>query len=327
MIKKEIVLGELLRSNDYISGSYLGRILNCTRAAISVYIGQLRNEGYVIDSVTNRGYKLISAPNALIRELLTPYLNSRRTKTVLCVDSTPSTNLLLRSMAEEGAPDGQVVIADSQTKGRGRLGRDFYSPMGKGIYLSMLLRPDCPPEKTLTLTPCAAVAAVRAIEKTTGIRPSIKWVNDLLLGGKKTAGILTEMSIEAESGSISYIICGIGINVLEDETDFSEELRNIATSIKLYSGKTCFRAALAAALIEEFDHMRKNWLSDSNGYLEAYRELCVTKNCAITIHEPSGKQRTAHAIGIGDDFSLEVVNEDGSRESLKSGEVSIRPLA
>ncbi|MBR3232596.1 MAG: biotin--[Lachnospiraceae bacterium] len=201
-MKKEQILEELLMADGYLSGEELGRKMNCTRAAVSGIINKLRDEGYTIDSVTNRGYRLTGTPNVLTPELVAAQLGPERAKTVLVLPEIDSTNKYLKKLADEGAPDGQVVIADCQTRGRGRMGREFYSPKNKGIYFSMLMRPDILPEQAFNVTPCAAVATARAIEKTAGVSPAIKWVNDLLLGGKKIVGILTEMTLEAETGRV-----------------------------------------------------------------------------------------------------------------------------
>ena len=322
-MKKEQILSELLKADGYLSGEELGRKMNCTRAAVSSIINKLRDEGYTIDSATNRGYRLTASPNVLNTELITARLSEERAKTVLFLPEIDSTNKYLKKLSDEGAPDGQVVIADCQTRGRGRMGRDFYSPKHKGIYFSMLMRPDILPTEAFNVTPCAAVAAAKAIEKTAGISPSIKWVNDLLLGGKKIVGILTEMTLEAETGRVGSIICGIGINVLEEEEDFLPELRGIAGSIKTASGIECSRAALAAALIEEMDILRAGWLTDRASFLGAYRNRLITRG-PIVIHDLVGNKKTADALGIGDDFSLHVRYGDGTEEYVRSGEVSIR---
>ncbi len=323
-MKKEQILEELLMADGYLSGEELGRKMNCTRAAVSSVIKMLRADGYTIDSVTNRGYRLTGTPNVLTGELVAARLGESRAQHVLVLPEIDSTNRLLKQLADEGAPDGQVVIADCQTRGRGRLGRDFYSPKKKGVYFSMLMRPDILPAEAFNITPCAAVATARAIERTCGVSPSIKWVNDLLLGGKKIVGILTEMTLEAETGRIAGIICGIGINVLEEEEDFSEELRGIAGSIKTAAGIECSRAALAAALTEEMDVLRTGWPACQGEFLAAYRERLGTKG-PIAIHDLLGNRKNADAIGVGDDFSLHVRYEDGSEEYLRSGEISIRP--
>ncbi len=160
-MKKEQILEELLKTDGYLSGEELGRKMNCTRAAVSGIINKLRDEGYTIDSVTNRGYRLTGTPNVLTPELVAAHLGPERTKTVLVLPEIDSTNKYLKKLADEGAPDGQVVIADCQTRGRGRMGREFYSPKNKGIYFSMLMQPDILPEQAFNVTPCAAVATAR----------------------------------------------------------------------------------------------------------------------------------------------------------------------
>ena len=246
-------------------------------------------------------------------------------KTVLVVDKVDSTNKLLREMAYNGAPDGQIVIADEQTTGRGRMGRSFFSPKDKGIYFSYLLKPDMAPSDAVTLTAWTAVAILQAISRVTGFTPGIKWVNDLVSNGRKLCGILTEMSVESETGRIDNIIIGIGINVNNSEEDFSEDIKDIATSIFLEAGVKTSRAALAAAMAEEMDHLRAAWPGARDEYLKAYRAHNITCGRPVNVIS-GGTVRPAEALMINDDFSLKVKFSDGSVSDLSSGEVSLKVL-
>lgn len=325
MKTKDAVLAFLKKQADYVSGEALGEALGVTRTAINAAVKALRQDGYEISSSTNKGYILSYSPNSInCGELLT-LLPPERVENILCLESVDSTNNRLREMALAGAPAGQIVIAESQTAGRGRYGRQFVSPKGKGVYISALFRPESvPPESASTLTAWVAVAICNAVEKTCGVRPSVKWVNDLLLGNRKICGILTEMTIESENGHIQYVIVGVGINVNEIETDFPEELRSVATSVYAETGKQHSRAELAAQIITELDKLGKLWPNEKTAYLAAYKNDCVTVGKTVRI---SGKEETVcYAKEIDDNFGLVVKFSDGTEKTVSSGEVSVRGL-
>ena len=322
---KDSVLAILAREESYISGEDISRKIGVSRAAVNAAVKALRSEGYDIDSVTNKGYLLKGGPDRLSAGSVGAYLTEERMNTIQVADKVDSTNKVLRELAFHGAPSGQVVIADEQTTGRGRRGRSFFSPKDKGIYFSYLLKPDMAPADAVTLTAWTAVAVLRGISRVTGFTPGIKWVNDLVSNGRKLCGILTEMSIESETCRIESIIIGIGINVNNGEEDFSEEIRDIATSIILETGVKTSRAALAAAITEEMDRLRAAWPGARGEYLEAYRAHDIT--CGRQVNVISGAAaRPAEALAINDDFSLKVKFSDGSVEDLSSGEVSLKVL-
>lgn len=325
VMTKESVLAILKQNNDYVSGEKISNELGVSRMAISTAVKALRKDGYDIVSVTNRGYLLKHNPNLnrLTSGELMSYLSKERMKNVLCLDTIDSTNTKLRQLAFDNAPAGYVVIANEQTGGRGRLGRSFHSPKDNGIYISMLLRPDCMPKECTTITAWTAVAISSAIEKVAGINVDIKWVNDLFLNQKKIAGILTELSVESESGHVQHIIVGIGINVNEKAESFPDELKDIASSIYAQTGKYINRAELAAAIITELDTMISRWPDYKEYYLDEYRKRNITTGRDIYVI--SGDTKTAaYAIGINEDFSLRVRYSDGKEENLSSGEVSTR---
>ena len=327
---KDIVVSRLISSSGYISGQTLSDELGLSRAAVNTAVKSLRAEGYVIESVTNRGYRLTSIPDLLTAGQLTAYLPDGRADKVTILEETTSTNKVLKELAFDGAPEGSVVISDCQTQGRGRLGRSFSSPAGKGIYMSYLMRPAVTPDSVSTVTCWAAVATARAIESVCGITPDIKWVNDLLINNMKIVGILTEMSIESETGTISSIVIGIGINVNESPSDFPDEIRNIASSIRQEKGLSSpiHRAPLAARLIKELDKMSASFPESRDEYLKSYKELCSTVGLEVSVvsahNHTSETPRSGKAVGLGDDFTLLVLFEDGHAENLSSGEVSVR---
>lgn len=242
---------------------------------------------------------------------------------IIALAQTDSTNNVLKRMALNGALPGTVVTADCQTAGKGRLGRSFVSPAGKGIYLSYLMRPDADTELISTITCRAAVAVCNAIESVCGITPSVKWVNDIQINGMKVCGILTEMANDA-------VIIGIGINVNDSPEDLPEEIRSTASSIRneINAPEEISREDLTNALIKELDKIRLCFPSSHNEYLEAYRKLCSTVGLdvsAVSAHNHTSEiPRLGKAIAINDDFSLKVLFEDGHEEDLKSGEVSVR---
>jgi len=239
---------------------------------------------------------------------------------VYTLERVDSTNTRLKELARQGAPDGTLLIAREQTSGRGRLGRSFASPPG-GLYLSMLLRPPRAAERCASLTPLAALAVRRAAAACAGVTPAIKWPNDLLLHGKKLCGILTELSGSAQA---PQLIVGVGVNVNTAPEDFPEELRESACSLFGETGRRVALDALAQRLAAELDALYAAWLRDERSFLEEYRAACVTVGQEILVLQ-NGAGRPARALGIREDFSLEVEYADGSREALRFGEVSVRP--
>ena len=327
MDKHKII--ELLQRGDYVSGAELGRSLGVTRAAVSKAIAALKREGWAIDSVPNRGHRLLEAPDRLDRAAILAALGDHPWADRLeLLDTVDSTNnyLKTRASARSGAqcapypaPHGTVVIADCQTGGRGRLGRSFDSAPGAGIYLSVLLRPACPPAALMSLTAQAAVAVRRAIRAATEAEAGIKWVNDLVLEGRKICGILTELSLEAESGLVSYAVVGVGINCNRPAEGFPPELRQTAGSLLSQTGRRADRNALAAALIRELSA-----LPDLD-WREEYRAACVNLGKEVQILSPGQPLRNGKAIDVGPNAELLVQTETGV-EAVQSGEVSVRGL-
>lgn len=326
MLKDE-VLKLIYRENDYISGETVSRKLGVSRAAVNTAVKALREDGYEIISATNKGYLLKNDPDILSKGSITAFLPDARSNDLYFFDSVDSTNNVLKEMASKGSSSGTVVISDRQTGGKGRRGRSFESPAGVGIYFSYLFRPESGFEKISDLTSWTAVAVADAVKKAYGFDSQIKWVNDLLMNRKKYCGILTEVSVEGESGLIDTCIIGIGINV--NESSFPDEISGIATSISIENGGQKFiRARLASELVRSMDELTAGW-PGSPYYLERYRDLNITAGSSITAYPrmlENGQGRKGKAVRINDDFSLRVEFEDGSVEDLKSGEVSVRGL-
>ena len=237
-------------------------------------------------------------------------------------DTIDSTNTRAKQMVLEGAPHGTVLIADHQVGGRGRMGRSFQSPVGMGIYMSVILRHGCPPQQLMHLTCAAAVAACDAVEKAVGIRPDIKWTNDLVCGRRKLAGILTELV--TYPGETAAVI-GIGINCCQMEADFAEDIRSFAGSLSMVTGLETDRTVVAACLIEAFCEMDKTLLTGKSQMMARYRGNCITVGRDISLLLP-GEIRHGHALSVDDEGALVVRFTDGTVEAVQSGEVSVRGM-
>ena len=240
-------------------------------------------------------------------------------------DTIDSTNTKAKQLAGQGAPQGSVVIADHQTGGRGRLGRSFSSPAGMGIYLSIILRPGCKPERMMHLTCAAGVAVCDALEKCMGLRPGIKWTNDIVYNGKKLGGILTELSVNTKTGLVDYAIIGVGINCCQKEKDFPVEIRSMAASLSQICGKDIDRGRVAVLLIQELLRLCDTFLSEKAQLMERYQTDCITVGKQIVVIRGDEK-RYGTAICVEEDGALLVEFADGVRQSVNSGEVSVRGM-
>ena len=237
--------------------------------------------------------------------------------------ATDSTNTQAKKLARDGATHGTVLIAGHQTGGRGRMGRTFQSPAGAGVYLSVILRPTCPPERLMHLTCAAGVAMLQAVEKVSGIRPQVKWINDLVVDGKKLGGILTEMSVD--KGMVDYAVIGIGINCLQTAEDFHPEIAGLATSLSLSSGRTVLPEVLAAAMVESLWKMSLTLLCEKERIMAQYKANCITIGKDIQVLRQDAV-RPGKAIDLDADGGLLIEYPDGSREVVSSGEVSVRGM-
>ncbi len=316
-------LRELLESNKdvFFSGEEIARKLGVSRNAVWKAIKSLQSNGYPIGAVPNKGYCLSSTSDVLSESGIRQYLRGEAQSLSLNVyDSVSSTNIVLRELANNGAPEGTVVVAASQTGGRGRKGRSFYSPEGTGVYISILLKPDIAAVDATLITTTAAVAVCDAVETVSDRKPEIKWVNDVFIDGKKICGILTEASLSMESGRIEYAVLGTGINVYTPEGGFPQEIQTIAGSVFARPQPDAKNRLIAEYL---------------NSFLPRYRDLGGKDTIAEyqrrsfvvgrTITVISGAAETpAKALGVDDHCRLLVEYADGTRATLSSGEISIR---
>lgn len=320
----------LLRAGEgaYLSGEELSRRLGLSRTAVWKAVDALRREGYGIEAQAGLGYRLIETPDALTEPEIRSFLKETAVvgRELQCFDEIDSTNNYAKKIALSGAPDGTVIVANCQTAGRGRMDRSFQSPKGQGIYLTALLRPDLPPDRMMPVTALAGVAVCAAVERVCGVRPGLKWPNDPVLGNKKLCGILTELSVEAETGRVQYLVLGIGVNVLQTAADFSPEVAEMATSLAMALGRPVSRPALAAAMIGELDRLYAALKAgDLSDYLAAYRRDCVNLGKTVQLLSPQGRE-TVTAVDIDGDFGLVVQGADGAERTVRSGEVSVRGL-
>ena len=240
-------------------------------------------------------------------------------------DCIPSTNDLAKAYAREGAAEGTVIVAGAQTAGRGRMGRSFHAPAGLGLYFSLILRPQCPPEQLLHLTCAAGVAACDSVADICANRPQIKWINDLVLNRKKLGGILTELSVNAKTGLVDWAVIGIGINCCHQAGDFPPELQDIATSLLLATGNFILPEQLAARLMENFYRINPILLTQRDFIMDRYRQDCLTISQEVVLVRGEEK-RYGKALRVENDGGLTVLFDDGQIQTVQSGEVSVRGL-
>ena len=325
MLKEDILLLLKAGKDTYLSGQRISAQLGVSRAAVWKAVEALRKDGYGIDSRSNCGYRLVRVPDVMTREALSDIGTRQVGQRVLYYDRLDSTNNEIKRLSIDQVENGLAVIADCQTGGRGRRGRSFLSPAGKGLYLSVLMQPRCSVEELSMLTAWSAVALCSAVERACGVRPGIKWPNDLVMQNRKLCGVLTELEVEAETGLPRYVIVGIGTNVLQTEADFGPEVAPIAISLEQALGQAPTRTALAKEILRAMDDLYRDFPQEKAQYLEQYRRDCLTLGRPVTVLRPSGA-RNGFATGINEDFFLTVRWEDGTEEALSAGEVSVRGL-
>jgi BirA family biotin operon repressor/biotin-[acetyl-CoA-carboxylase] ligase len=317
------ILSALRANPDGVAGTQLAEQLAISRAAIWARIEELRRVGFDIEAGPHFGYRLVDEPDALLADDLLARLGSTKVigRDIQVFEQTTSTNDVAERLARDGVREGVVVFAESQTKGRGRLGRAWLSPTRKGLWFSVLLRPNLRPQETTQLTVISATALRRAVTTVTGLVAEIKWPNDLLIGGKKAAGILTELS--AELDRVRHVILGIGVDVNQDNSGFPPELRKIATSLRLETGRAISRAELAVEILQELD--RDYALIGAGKFSEIANEweaACVTMGKNVLVHTGEHRFR-GRAESLDDDGALLIRTEHGHLERVIGGDVTI----
>ncbi|HRY47224.1 MAG TPA: biotin--[acetyl-CoA-carboxylase] ligase [Candidatus Paceibacterota bacterium] len=306
-----------------VSGTDLSQRLGISRAAIWARIEELRSIGYDIQAGPHLGYRLISSPDRLHADDLLSRLDPPQIigRDIRVFQETSSTNDVVEKFGRDGVKEGVVVLAESQTKGRGRLGRKWVSQTGKGLWFSVLLRPDLRPSAATQLTAATAVALTEAIRQATSLQPDIKWPNDLLIGGRKIAGILTELS--AELDHIKHLILGIGLNVNQDSGDFPPEIRRTATSLRLASGTMWDRADIAVAILVQLDRIYHRIKKQQFGAIaEEYERQCLTLGHRVMIQTGS-RTIQGRAESLDADGALLVRTQHGRLERILGGDVTL----
>lgn len=319
---KNKILDVLKHNHDWVSGELLRKDLGVSRTAVWKHIRSLREDGYGIEARVNLGYRLrevpdIPFPGEVADGLQTTLMGAR----VEYFTELSSTNIEAKNLARAGCAEGTVVVAESQSTGKGRMGRYWFSPRAKGLWFSTVLRPLVNPMDAPQVTMVVAVALALAIRKH-GALADIKWPNDILIEGKKVCGILVELS--AEMDRVNFIVIGAGLNVHVDRDEFPPELVDIATSLKIETGKYIPRVPLLRSILESLEIWYKVWLND--GFvpvLKKWRELCVILDCPVTVHTLKGSY-VGHALDVDESGALMVQTSDGTVQRLVAGEVSVR---
>lgn len=318
---------------EYVSGEKIAQQLGVTRCSVWKAVLQLKKEGNMIYSVTNKGYCLSFSPELIDAEGIKANLPREFSGVnVKLIDSTGSTNAVLRALADEGAPSGTVVIAREQTAGRGRQGKSFESARDCGVYMSILIRPALAADDVSFITTLAGVAFCKAIAASTELKPGIKWTNDIVAGGKKVGGILTEMTMDMETGRPAYCIVGVGVNTVTPPGGYDASIRAVAGSIEELSGKAPEPNVLAASLIERFfaayfgsaqvKFGRSDEVEWQRGYIvDEARELSVIIGQEVEVVSPKESFRGT-AIDISDTGSL-IVASNGEYREFRFGEVHV----
>ncbi|EYE87940.1 biotin--acetyl-CoA-carboxylase ligase [Fervidicella metallireducens AeB] len=320
---KNKILEFLRQSRDFVSGEDISSSLGISRTAVWKYIRALKEEGYEIEAVSKKGYRLVNRPDILtyseIKDyLLTEYMGRK----IFYYNSVTSTNIIAKELAENGLEEGTVIIAEEQTLGKGRMGRKWSTPNGEAIAMTIILRPEISPFMAPSITPILAVSAVEALRKLTGFDVKIKWPNDIVLDSKKLCGILTEMNSDMDM--INYIIVGMGLNV--NQENFDDEIKEVAVSLKSFSGINFKRKIIIAEILNEFEKnyeiFKVKGISEFLDKLKEYSVLLGKRVKVISINNSF----EGEAIDIDKDGSLIVKKDNGEITKVLSGDVSVRGM-
>ena len=327
MVDKAELISMLRNADTYISGQEICAHFGVSRNAVWKIVNQLRTDGYLIEAVPNKGYILKETPDLLSKaEILSRLKTKWAASDLVYYDETDSTNIRIRRLADEDAKNGTLAVADMQTAGRGRRGRSWSSQSGTTISMSILLRPDIMPQVAPMINLVMGLAVAKAIEEETKLEALIKWPNDVVVGGKKVCGILTEMDMEADY--IRCVITGVGINANQDSEEcFDEDYRDHATSLRIQCGHVINRASLIANCMLFFEQYYELFLktNDLSALKKEYEEHLVNKNKCVKVLDPKGEYE-GEAQGITDNGELIVKREDGVNINVYAGEVSVRGL-
>ncbi len=320
-MKSEIL--HILRNRDgYVSGQELCEKFGVSRTAVWKAVNQLKEEGYEIEALPNKGYHIVACPDVVSAEEIKSLLTTRWAGQEVAYFSTlDSTNNKAKRMAEEGAPHGTLIVTDEQTGGRGRRGKSWSMAPKSSIAMTLIIRPELSPEKASMITLLMGMAVASACRELLGLPAKIKWPNDAVIGGKKICGILTEIS--AEMNVIHYLVIGTGINVNMEK--FPEEIRDIATSLSIETGHTVNRAEIICGCMKYFEQYLETFLADGDlsGLRETYNGMLVNMDAQVRVLEPQNAY-SGISRGINEKGELLVEKADGSIEKVYAGEVSVR---
>lgn len=321
-IRKQLLDAFTNADDTYLSGQFLAELIGCSRTAVWKHMEELRKDGFQLEAVRRKGYRIVSTPETITADEIRLGLHTKFIgQNIQYEEAVESTQKVAQRLANENVPEGTVVIAEEQLSGKGRLGRQWHSPKYTGIWMSLILRPNIPLPKAPQLTLLTAVAVVQAIEDQTGLVPEIKWPNDILINGKKLTGILTEL--QAEADQIHSIIIGIGINVNQQLQDFPSELHPIATSLSIETGEKISRARLIRSIFTKFETMYMCYLDE--GFLPI---KLLWESYAVSIGKHI-KARTltavieGKALGITDEGVLQIEDKSGKIHHVYSADIEI----
>lgn len=322
-MKKEIL--RILRSHkDYVSGQELCNHLSVSRTAIWKVMNQLKEEGYEIEAVSKRGYKLVGQSDILTQEEIESRIETEVFgRRVVYFEGIDSTNTYAKKLAEELDTHGALIVANEQYHGKGRRGKNWDSPKEGGIFMTLILKPNIPPLRASMLTLVAGLAVSNSIYQLYDIKNQIKWPNDIVINGKKVCGILTEMSTEFDY--INHLVIGIGINANQDE--FQEEVRQVATSLSLEYGKKILRAKLIASIMKNLEEYYHVFMKTANlaELKKEFNQRLASKDSQVVVIE-AGTKYEATALGINDEGELHIKTKEGIEKNIISGEVSVRGI-
>lgn len=325
---KDKIIDILKNEKDYISGENISNRLGVTRAAVWKSIKRLEKDGYIIESKNKLGYRLNEMPDRLYPRELSPYLNTNIIgKQIVYFDEINSTNIYLKNYIKESdMHEGSIIVAETQTQGKGRLGRTWISPKYKGLYFSMLIMPNISLDNIGHITILFALAICKGIEEYTGEKFEIKWPNDILYKGKKVCGILTEISGEIDA--IPHVIVGIGINVNSDIKDFDIDLMDMITSLKIILNKQLNRIELMACILNKMDEYYMKYINDNDfkSILKEYKNRLKILNKEVIIY--MGKNKiNGIATDIMNNGALQIRLPDGETKEYISGEISLNKFS
>ena len=309
-------------NEDFLSGQYLAELIGCSRTAVWKHIEELRKEGFELEAVRRKGYRIVKVPEKITaNEVRLGLMTKRLGQNIHYEESVDSTQKIALQLSLDGVPEGTVVIAEEQTSGRGRMARTWFSPKYTGVWMSVVLRPNLLPQKAPQLTLVTAVAVVQAIEEIASLKPQIKWPNDILINGKKITGILTEL--QAESDRINSVIIGIGMNVNQELEGYPEELRTIATSLRIETGKVINRAELIKLVLAKLEYLYDLYLTEGFYPIkQLWESYAVSIGKMITARMLQG-DLYGKALGITDDGALMMEDETGKVHLVYSADIEM----